>query len=154
MQTSEEILRLRELVRIFERRLGLLTNCQTECGGITLAQCHALVEVGRQGKLTLNELASLLELDKSTVSRTIEQLVKQRLILRQTSFEDRRYVKLELTAQGVEIFQRIEQQMTAYFINLYENLPEIKRKQVIESLVLLNEALQEQQNCTGGQCDE
>lgn len=44
---------LREMIRIFERKLGVLGNCQSDCCGITLAQCHALVEIGRSRKISL-----------------------------------------------------------------------------------------------------
>ncbi|HBF35883.1 MAG TPA: MarR family transcriptional regulator, partial [Firmicutes bacterium] len=67
---------LREIVRILERKLGVLDDLQSSCCGVTFAQCHAIVEIGRARKISLNDLADILGLDKSTMSRTINNLVE------------------------------------------------------------------------------
>jgi len=66
---------LREQIRVFIRKLGLIERSGMECCGVTLSQCHAIVEVGRKGSLSVNDLAELLNLGKSTVSKTVDKLV-------------------------------------------------------------------------------
>jgi DNA-binding MarR family transcriptional regulator len=91
--------------------------------------------------MSVNELAELLDLDKSTVSRVVDQLVNSNLLLREAHAKDRRYVTLELTTEGKELFQSTEQRMEGYYAGVLDCLPEIKRQQVIESLELLSDAL-------------
>lgn len=133
--------KLRESTRLLIRTLGVLEQGGAVCCGITYAQCHALVETGRKEKLSVNELAELLNLDKSTVSKTVEQLVKNGVILREPSTRDRRYVDLRLTKAGQELFQSIETRMKAYFTNILNGIPKEKHEQVIESMQLLSESL-------------
>jgi len=133
--------KLRESTRLFIRKLGVMEQGGAVCCGITYAQCHALVETGRKEILSVNELAELLNLDKSTVSKTVEQLVKSGMMLRETSARDRRYVDLKLTKAGQEMFQSIETRMKTYFTNILHGIPKEKHEQVIESMQLLSEAL-------------
>lgn len=133
--------KLRESTRILIRKLGFLEQGGAVCCGITHTQCHAIVETGRKEKISVNELADLLNLDKSTVSKTVEQLVKSGVMLREPSVSDRRYVDLKLTDSGYELFQNIETRMKIYFTDILKGIPIEKHEQVIESVQLLSEAL-------------
>lgn len=139
--------RLRETTRLLIRKLGILERSEAVCCGITLTQCHAIIEIGRRKQISVNEVAESLNLDKSTVSRTVEQLVNHDILVRQPDLEDRRYVTLQLTAKGEELFRSIEQRMEAYFADILSCIPEEKREQVIESLHLFSEALHNKRCC-------
>lgn len=139
--------RLREIVRLLERKLGMLEDFQTACCGKTFAQCHALVEIGRAGSISLNDLANGLGLDKSTMSRTINQLVHGGLVEREIDPEDRRYVTIGLTETGKRTYAELEESMNVYFSELYEAIPEEKREQVVESLDLLVQVFGGSQCC-------
>ena len=138
---------LRELIRILVRNLGLLEKDQAGCCGVTLAQCHAIVEIGRSKEINLNNLAELLNLDKSTMSRTIENLVNQNLVLREIHTENRRYIKIKLTEKGVEIFRGIEANMDDYYNNIISLIPADKKIQVLDSLQILVDTLKVTKCC-------
>lgn len=139
--------RLRETTRLLIRKLGVLERSEAVCCGITLTQCHAIVETGRRERISVNELAELLHLDKSTVSRTVEQLVNHDIFIRQPDENDRRYVALQLTGKGKELFGKIEERMAGYFGDVIASMPEEKREQVIESLQLFTAALHSKGCC-------
>lgn len=147
MSFSDPSQRLREITRLLIRNLGVLERSEAVCCGITLTQCHAIVETGRREKISVNELAELLDLDKSTVSRIAEQLVNNDILVRKTDLNDRRYVALQLTDKGEELFGNIEQRMEAYFGEILAYIPEEKREQVIESLQLFSEAIHGKRCC-------
>ena len=138
---------LRELLRILVRKTGILERGEATCCSITLSQCHALVEIGRQANLSVNQLAELLGLDKSTVSRAVDKLVGDGTVLREEHPEDRRYATLRLTEDGRQLFDTIESRMTAYFHEVIQSIPEEKRPQVLESLQYLTAALQGPRCC-------
>lgn len=138
---------LRELLRILVKNLGILEKSEASCCGTTLAQCHAIVEIGREKQISLNELSELLGLDKSTMSRTINNLVENELTIRETHQEDRRYVTIELTEKGKDVFSVIENSMEQYYQDIFNSIPEDKREQVIESLKLLTNAVKENKCC-------
>lgn len=138
---------LRELLRILIRNLDVLEKGESSCCGITVAQCHAVVEIGRAGEISLNALADLLVLDKSTMSRTINNLVDSGLVIRELHAEDRRYVSIRLTEDGRKAFEDIETSMKKYYENIFLSIPEGKRGQVIESLELVVLAAKENKCC-------
>lgn len=139
--------RLRETTRILIRKLGVLERSGATCCAISMTQCHAIVETGRKDQLSVNELSQLLHLDKSTVSRTVDQLVTGGLMLRQEDAGDRRYVSIRLTEQGREMFTSIEARMESYFAEILEGIPAEKREQVIDSLQILSDALHGSRCC-------
>ena len=138
---------LRELVRVLVRHLGILEKTDLSCCGVTLAQCHAIVEIGRKGKINLNDLADLLGVDKSTMSRTINNLVEAGLAARDLDNQDRRYVVIQLTEDGRRFFENTEAGMERYFENVLGRISEDKRSQVLESLTLLINAIGQERCC-------
>lgn len=137
MNDTDNSKQLREVMRILERKLGALGDFQISCCGVTMAQCHALVEIGRAGNISLNELAELLNLESSSMSRTVNNLVNNGMVKRDIDPLDRRYVTITLTESGNELFRNIEERMNSYFEKVYFGLPIDKREQVLESLNIL-----------------
>lgn len=148
MNTEEKARLLRELVRMMERKLGVLEDGEMACCGVSLAQCHALVEIGRAGSISLVELSKLLDLDNSTMSRTVNNLVNNEMAERTLDPVDRRYVTIRLTPAGLAAFREIEANMAGYFERILEALPADKRDQVLESLQLLLKAIADTGCCT------
>lgn len=132
---------LREVVRVLERRLGILNESDMSCCGVTMAQCHALVEVGRAKNLSLKELSEILGLDSSTTSRTVNNLVTLELVTRNNDAQDRRYVSIALTEKGDALFRSIEDKMNRRFAQIYAQIPDEKSEAVVESLRLLIQAM-------------
>lgn len=151
MEYTNESKELRELIRVLERKLGILEKSEVSCCGVTFAQCHAIVEIGRAESISLNELAEMLNLDSSTMSRTVNNLVNDDLAERELDTKDRRYVTIKLTGKGLKIFENIEENMGIYFQKITQSIPENKVKQVIESLELLLDAIKKS-NCCEGRC--
>ncbi len=138
---------LREMVRILERKFGIVQESEFSCCGITMAQCHALVEIGRAKSMSLNELAELLNLENSTTSRTVNNLVTSDLAKRDIDPQDRRYVTISLTDSGHKLYEGIEEGMNLYFKRVYESIPENKKQQVLESIQILLEAIDKNECC-------
>jgi DNA-binding MarR family transcriptional regulator len=134
---------LRESVRTIMKKLGILQKGEAVCCGVTMGQCYSITEIGRVDKISLNELAENLNLDKSTLSRTVDNLVQAGLVERMVNPENRRMIDIQLTPEGKKIYQGLEEKMDKYFRNILESIPKEKQKQVVESMELLAQALQE-----------
>ena len=100
------IRKFRTHLRQFEREL-FFQNISSCCNGVTLPQCHALLEIENNEEITITELADKLTLEKSTVSRTIDNLVKKGFIMREIPPDNRRITKLTLSAEGVKTCNNI-----------------------------------------------
>jgi len=138
---------LRELLRVLVRNLSILEKSDASCCGVTVTQCHAILEIGRSGKISLVELADLLGVDKSTMSRTVNNLVESDFAIRESDAENRRYVIIQLTENGKGVFQNIEESMGNYYKGIFGSIPEGKRSQVLESLQLLTDAVKINKCC-------
>ena len=117
------IRRFRKDIRHLEQELNI-QNCSNCCSGITLAQCHTLLELDSHRTITLNELSDKLYLDKSTVSRTVDSLVKMGMVNRIIPEENRRQVNISLTRSGKDICNNIHNENDAYFESVLSSIPE------------------------------
>ena len=138
---------LRELLRTLIRKLGVLERSEALCCDMTLGQCNALIEVGRAGVLSVNQLADKLNLDKSTISRVSDKLVLDGLLLRQEDPNDRRYVVLKLTKQGMQSYTNLEQRMNAYFEQVMAGVDPAERAAMLRGLQTLAAALNSNSCC-------
>lgn len=143
----EDYQAFREIVRKLVQKLGLLQKSDAVCCGVTVAQCHALTEIGRAEGMTLTDLAEALNLDKSTTSRAVESLVTNGLADRREAPENRRTVNIMLTEKGRRMAENIEQGTNQYFRNILLSVPAKKRPLVAEALALLETAVEQQKSC-------
>lgn len=96
-----------ELVRVYQFR-DRKRICYYD---ISVTQCYALGALVAKGPMTLNALAGELFLDKSTTSRTVDALEKKSYVLRSANPGDARALKIEITAGGRGLHDRILQDL-------------------------------------------
>jgi len=138
-----EMIRLfRDRVRQVQQKLGWSQRNDIQCCGVTMAQCHALLAMGEAKEMSIVELAGVLDVDTSNLSRTIDGMVKAGLLNRIPNPQDRRYVSLTLTEDGKKAFDTIEHLFNAYLTKVFELIPEDKHRQIMESLDLVTGALE------------
>lgn len=114
--------RLRVHMRKMERLVDGWINRDC-CGlGITMPKCHALLALEEMEQCSLGELATFLSLDKSTLSRTVDALVRDGMLSRSSAPEDRRAVLLRLTANGRNTCRAINERNDALFGAVLERL--------------------------------
>jgi DNA-binding MarR family transcriptional regulator len=90
----------RRSLRSLEREIALSLAAETECCGVTVAQCHLILELDHRGPSSVGELAEALCLDQSTLSRTVDSLVKSGLAARSEDPSNRRRQIVDLTSGG------------------------------------------------------
>lgn len=135
MKTSsnQTIKNFRGLLRRFERAL-YMQNSGSCCNGITLAQCHTLLEIENKGKESVTELARTLGLDKSTISRTVDGLVNNGLLHRSVPADNRRMATLQLTHEGKDICCSINTINDQYFEDVLSEFSEKEKSELIHLL--------------------
>ena len=134
----------RENIRLLERKLGLLKKNTGCCyDDITFTQCHALVEIGRANEIMLKNLATILAIDISTTSRTVDGLVNKNYVERLPSSKDRRSVEISLTEAGEKLFHNIESTMDEYYDDLFSYVPSDEKMNVLHCLDVILDAFRE-----------
>ena len=78
-------------------------NCQMQSGaksfGLTTSQFMVMFEIYNNKGISLIELSERLDLPKSSVSRLVDQLVNQEIVIREIPKENRRTVKLSISPE-------------------------------------------------------
>ena len=116
------ITKFRETLRVFERELDRQNNSSC-CCGVTLAQCHVLMELTKSAPISLNKLANQLAVDKSAASRTVEQLASKQMLERSIPQEDRRTTLLTLTREGTQVCRQINEGNDDYYHKALQSVP-------------------------------
>ncbi|KQX67234.1 MULTISPECIES: MarR family winged helix-turn-helix transcriptional regulator [unclassified Paenibacillus] len=147
MNNNPQFPDVREVLQLLVRRFGLLQKDGAHCCGISVIQSHIIYELMKHPNIALNDLAQTLFTDTSTISRQIQQLVELEMVRRTPDPKDRRYVVLSLTSKGEEQHQAISKTMENYVQGILQLIPENKRDQVVESLGLLSQAMNQNENC-------
>lgn len=97
--TSQRLAQIRRASRQLVRELGFMQP--TLAGsGLPASAVHALIEIDLAGPLTAAQLATLLNLEKSSVSRMLAKLIAGGEIVEQASPHDRRVKLLILSERG------------------------------------------------------
>ncbi len=114
--------KFREILRIFERELDSQNNSSC-CCGVTLSQCHTLMELSKTDNISLKQLSEQLAIDKSAASRTIENLVTKKMVERSIPRENRRTTNLKLTRTGINVCQQINNGNDDYYLKALGAIP-------------------------------
>jgi DNA-binding MarR family transcriptional regulator len=88
---------LRDVVRLFAQAQRTMTAC---CSGATAKECEALMLIARNDRLTVQDFASQMGLEKTWASRLLVRMEKDGLIRRVDHPDDGRSWLIELTASS------------------------------------------------------
>jgi DNA-binding MarR family transcriptional regulator len=126
----EAVRTLSRLSRIIERASDSLSPAD-----------YRVMSTLASGEARASRLANRLLLGKPTISTTVESLSKRGLIVKSSVEGDNRAVGLALSAEGAELFARMETRMTRQLELLAERTP--NAEQVLESLGWLGVVIEE-----------
>lgn len=101
---------------------------------LTVSQCHSLEHLQTSGALTMGQLAGKLYLDVSTMTRVVDNLVAKGLVNRASDQQDRRVIRVELTAEGVDRVVQVQGKLIAEYQAVLEKITPDGREAVILGL--------------------
>ena len=153
---KKQIKSFRSILRVLERELGFQSDSESQCCGMTLTQCHVLMELAGKKTANIKGLSELFGLDKSSLSRVVDKMVESGYLNRTEKEDDRRFLSISLTEKGVRTAEEINTVCDLYFERLFSMIPEDKHSSVIESLTLLTNAMNGLRNemkcCSDSSC--
>lgn len=107
--------------------------------GITQSIGYLLINIDEQEGTTISEVAALLGLKSTSLSRMINNLEKEQLIYREGHLTDKRSVKLFLTDKGKEKRHLARVVVRKFNDYLNTHLSERDKLQLVNSLKTINE---------------
>jgi DNA-binding MarR family transcriptional regulator len=136
-------LELRSNVQKFVRLFGLLEQNVTPCGfPLSVSQVFAMQEL-EKGTMSVTELASRLELERSSVSRLVDELVKGEFISRNINEANRREMILSLTEKGIRTILQVRQQSLKFYQSVLSSLSNTDQTLIIDGFKKFTGALLE-----------
>jgi DNA-binding MarR family transcriptional regulator len=142
--------KFRETITALYRRFNALQRDEKRCFGVTLSQCMTLELLHQDGRKTVQEIAAALGLDTSTVSRTLDVLVRDGMVRRERDERgDRRRVFASLSARGRKLATKLERCGDDYCERILARVPAESRDAVHHALGVLVAALDELPETSG-----
>lgn len=126
-----------EVVQRLVRVLQLFERDQIKIFGITSSQCYTLLEVSRSEGLAMSELSSKMNLDTSTMTRIIGNLVRDGLVERVRDESDRRFVMVRLTPRGQTFAVELRRSIEEYYGDIVKAIPKGQVEQVLHAAHVL-----------------
>lgn len=118
----------RALVAVAARSLATVAD------DVTLPQYRVLIELASRGPLRLADLAGALGVDRSTATRMCDRLVRKRLVSRRRISEDRRGVRVSLSAAGADLVADVSRRRRAEIATIVARIPAAGRPAVVVAL--------------------
>ena len=101
---------------------------------ITIAQYRTLVVLASRGPQRLADLAEQLAVSPSTAGRMCDRLVRRDLVTRHRAHDDRRVVRISITAAGRGVVDDATRQRRALIAEILSALPAGQRLAVATAL--------------------
>lgn len=134
---SDMRLEIQKFIKLF----GVLEQKTTPCGyPLSLSQVLTLQEL-EKGTLSVVELAQKLLLERSTVSRLVDSLVKEDFVERNINRDNRREVILSLTEKGNRSINNVREQSIQFYNTLLGDYSEQEQFDILGSIKKLTQAL-------------
>ncbi len=139
----ESIQQFRTTLRKFERDVAIGQQRDKRTGGLSVVQTHTVINLGELQETTIGQMATHMGVDKSTLSRTIDGLVKKELVFRKPNPDDRRYQKIGLTEKGQDVCEQLNHVNNDFIRELFSKIPESEHEAVMKYFNIFVKAMRE-----------
>lgn len=121
---------LPQMIRGFARR----EHNYLSRGKITLPQLWTLEYLSREGLGPMNQVASFLSVSRPAATGLIDRLIVQGLVRRQADDQDRRVVRVGITAKGKRVLETIWEQKRRMLMEVFGQISPSDRAQYLTTL--------------------
>ena len=142
MATISDLERVGQLLMALGRRSSLRDPIAGFCEQLQLtpAQIHAVIWLGRDGPLTMGELAQRLRCTEKTLTGLVDRLEREGFAKRTRDAQDRRVVHVTLTRKGTVAHRKLDERMRSKLACLISLLDPPERQALIRILEKLLQA--------------
>ena len=129
---------LRQLNYELIKNLGLFR----QRAGLSFGQRHTLYHINAHQGLSIQELAELLQVDHSTMSRNVKKLMQADLVETFQDDADKRRKMIALSAVGRQVLDEATESINLTISNALQSLDEVEIENVITNLRKYSKALE------------
>jgi DNA-binding MarR family transcriptional regulator len=124
-------------LRIAVARLSRRLRPTAAAGSMTTTEVDLLVAIDRHGPLRLSDLAGFAGLNPTMLSRLIPKLEVAALMRRLVADGDRRVCRVEITAKGRRLLERIRSERNDSLSRLLRDLDDSDRQTLVAAVPVL-----------------
>jgi len=128
--TDQVLLAIRQLTQAIDLHSRYLAKHH----GLTGPQLIILKEIGKNGEMTVGEVAKAISLSQSTVTGILARLEKRGMIVRRKSDVDRRAVKVDLTDTCRRFLTEAPPPLQDRFLVAFNNLDSWEQLMILSAL--------------------
>lgn len=140
----KKIQEFRTVLREFERDVAIRQKRDGRTGGLSVVQCHTIINLGEFKETTIGHMADKMGVDKSTLSRTIDGLVAKNLVVRIPHPNDRRYLIVKLSSEGKKVCDQLNTVNNQYIKDVFGRIPETEHETVLKYFNIFVSAMREE----------
>lgn len=133
--------RIARIMPLVMKEFGQRISGSLRASDISLQQLFILDFMHLYEESTMTQLARYMKVSTAAMTGTIEKLVREGYCLRIYDPQDRRIIKIKLTARGSELIKRINDQRRKIIVEIFSQIPEIDRKNYLRILTRIKEIL-------------
>ena len=104
-------------------------------GKITLPQFLILDFLNREGESRMTDMARFMHVTTAAMTGIAERLVSAGYAARLYSPQDRRIIRIKLTARGSDLVRRINEQRRKMIVSIFGNISEDDRRDYLKILM-------------------
>ncbi len=145
-QINQDIV-ISEIMQSLRRIIKAIQDYSQEVSnkfGITGPQLWALKTLSQSGELSLGELSERMYLHPSTITGVVDRLEKKGYVVRGRGEEDRRVIKVQLTAEGKRLVRKTPNPVQGKMIYGLRGLRREKLNLICDSVQKLVEIMEAQ----------
>lgn len=131
--------RLSEIMPELARGISRHESDELYEGKITLPQFLLLTYLEKHSELRMTDLANYMAVSTAAMTGIIERLVKSRYVIRKYDPDDRRTVKIIITAKGLECVRKIRQARQRMIIKVFAKISESDRQEYLRILIKIRD---------------
>lgn len=133
MKQIDIVTEIRGFNRFYTNILGLLDQHIID-SGYSLTEARILFEISKTDTCTANQLCSILDIDRSYMSKIINKFEKKELISRSVCDSDNRNIEIHMTEKGLDVFHELNNRANKQIEDLISKLDIEDREKLIDSI--------------------
>ncbi|KQU21852.1 transcriptional regulator [Bacillus sp. Leaf13] len=131
---------IRQFNRFYTNILGVLDKHILDTG-YSLTEARVVLEIGMIEQCIANNLVDKLEIDRSYMSRIINKLSKDGLVIKENSTLDNRTSLIRLTSKGITLFNQLNERSDEQLVRLFQGLSQNEIKEIHASMMFIQKKL-------------
>ncbi|MDM5357036.1 MarR family winged helix-turn-helix transcriptional regulator [Peribacillus sp. RS7] len=131
---------IRQFNRFYTNILGVLDKHILDTG-YSFTEARVILEIGLMEQCIANNLVDKLEIDRSYMSRIINKLSKDGLVMKENSTLDNRTSLIQLTPEGMTLFNQLNEKSDEQIVRLFQGLSQNDIKEIHASMMFIQKKL-------------